>query len=103
MPNQPIVLINLLKAHPGKQPTLMALLKKNTDTVVKTLAGWRSTHLIAAEDGESIVIYSEWKSLAAVDAMRSDERMKAYLPKILELGSLESVIGSVVATQTAGA
>jgi hypothetical protein len=32
--------------------------------------------------------------------MRSDPRMKAYFPKILELASLDSIVGSAVWGET---
>jgi len=100
MSDESVILINLLKVKPGKQDTLIALLKQNTDTVIRTLHGWKTTRLIAARDGAGVVIYSEWETLAAVEAMRSDPRMKAYLPKLMELASLDSIIGSAVLTQT---
>jgi quinol monooxygenase YgiN len=98
--DEPVILINLLKVKPGKQDALIALLKQNTDTVVRTLHGWKSTRLIAAKDGAGVVIYSEWESPAAVEAMRSDPRMKAYFPKIIELASLDSIVGSAVLSET---
>ena len=94
MSEDSVILINLLKVKPGKQDALIALLKQNTDTVIRTLPGWKTTRLIAAKDGAGVVIYSEWESSAAVEAMRSDPRMKAYFPKILELASLDSMLGS---------
>ena len=100
MPDQSVILINLLKVKPGKQDALLALLKKNTDTVVRTLQGWKTTRLIAAKDGAGIVIYSEWETPAAVEAMRSDPRMKAYFPEIIELASLDSIMGSAVLSET---
>jgi quinol monooxygenase YgiN len=96
MSDEPVILINLLKVKPEKQDALIALLKQNTDTVVRTIPGWKTTRLIAAKDGAGVVIYSEWETSAAVEAMRSDPRMKAYLPKLLELASLDSIVGSVV-------
>jgi quinol monooxygenase YgiN len=96
MSDESVVLINLLKVKPGKQDALLALLKQNTDRVIRTLQGWKTTRLIAAKDGAGVVIYSEWESAAAVEAMRSDPRMKAYFPKIMELASLESIVGSAV-------
>jgi quinol monooxygenase YgiN len=96
MSDTSVVLINLLKAKSGQQEALLALLKQNTDTVIRTLPGWKTTRLIAAADGTGVVIYSEWQSPAAVAAMRSDARMQAYFPKILELASLESVMGEAV-------
>ena len=86
MPDEPVILINLLKAKPGKQDALIVLLKQNTDTVVRTLHGWKTTRLIAAKDGAGVVIYSEWETPAAVEAMRGDPRMKAYFPRDGRIG-----------------
>ena len=100
MSDESVILINLLKVKPGKQDALIALLKQNTDAVVRTLPGWKTTRLIAAEDGAGVVIYSEWETTAAVEAMRSDPRMKAYFPEILELASLDSVVGAAVLNES---
>jgi quinol monooxygenase YgiN len=99
MSDESVILINLLKVKPGKQNELIALLKQNTDTVVRMLHGWKTTRLIAAKDGAGVVIYSEWETPAAVEAMRSDPRMQAYFPKILELASLDSIMGCAVLTE----
>ena len=96
MSDESVILINLLKAKPGKQDALIALLKQNTDTVIRTLHGWKTTRLIAAKDGAGVVIYSEWENPAAVEAKRSAPRMKAYFPKIRELASFDSLVGSAV-------
>ena len=98
--DEPVILINLLKVKPRKQDALIALLKQNTDTVVRTLHGWKTTRLIAARDGAGVVIYSEWETPAAVEAMRSDPRMKVYFPEIMELASLDSIMGSAVLSET---
>lgn len=100
MSDQSVVLINLLKVNPAKQDALIALLEQNIETVVRTLPGWKTTRLIAAKDGAGVAIYSEWETPAAVEAMRSDPRMKAYFPKIAELASLDSIAGSVVLRET---
>ena len=96
MSDESVTLVNLLKVKPGKQEALIALLKQNIETVIRTLHGWRTTRLIAAKDGASVVIYSEWETPAAVEAMRSDPRMQAYFPKISELASLDSLMGTAV-------
>ena len=59
MSDESVILINLLMVEPGKQEALIALLKQSNDTVVCTLHGWKTTRLIAAKDGASVVIYSE--------------------------------------------
>jgi len=96
MSDESVILINLLKVEPAKQDALIALLRQNTETVIRTLPGWKTTRLIAAKDGAGVVIYSEWETPAAVEAMRNDPRMKACFPKVIELASLESMVGSVV-------
>ncbi|MFZ0870346.1 MAG: antibiotic biosynthesis monooxygenase family protein [Rhodanobacter sp.] len=100
MSDESVILINLLKVQPGKQEALIALLKQNTDAVIRTLHGWKATRLIAAKDGAGVLIYSEWETPAAVEAMRGDPRMKAYFPKISALASLDSLMGSTVLSKT---
>jgi quinol monooxygenase YgiN len=100
MSDEPVILINLLKVEPGKQDALLALLQQNTETVIRTLRGWKTTRLIAAKDGAGVVIYSEWESPADVVAMRGDPRMQAYFPKISALASLDSIVGSTVFSET---
>lgn len=99
MSDESVTLVNLLKVKPANQAALIALLKQNTETVVRTLRGWKSTRLIAAGDGSAVVIYSEWDTLAAIEAMRGDQRMQAYLPKLMELATLDSVVGSTVLSE----
>jgi heme-degrading monooxygenase HmoA len=100
MSDEPVILINLLKVKPGKQDALIALLTENTDRVIRTLAGWKTTRLIASKDGAGVVIYSEWETSADVEAMRNDPRMKAYFPGIMELASLDSIIGSAALSRS---
>jgi quinol monooxygenase YgiN len=101
MSNESVILINMLKVKPGKQQdALLALLKQNIDTVIRTLDGWKATRLVASQDGAGVVIYSEWDTPAAVNAMRSDPRMQAYFPKISELASLDSITGSAVLSES---
>ena len=100
MSDESVILINLLKVKSGKQDALIALLKQNTETVIRTLQGWKTTRLIAAKDGTGVVIYSEWETPAAVEAMRGDPRMRAYFPKIMALASLDSMVGSPVLNET---
>jgi hypothetical protein len=38
-----VILVNLLKVKSGKQDALIALLRQNIDTVIRTLHGWKAT------------------------------------------------------------
>jgi quinol monooxygenase YgiN len=88
-------LVNVLTCDPTDQAALVDLLRQNTDTVIATLDGWRSTSLVAAQDGTRVVIISQWRDPAAVSAMQGDARMKAYFPKIAALAAIDSVVGAV--------
>lgn len=96
MSNETVILVNVLKPEPAKQAALIELLEKNTLEVVSSLKGWVSTRLIVSSDGASVIIYSEWATPDDIVAMRSDERMMAYFPRIRELASFESMQGHVV-------
>jgi len=100
MPKNTVVLLNVVKMEPANQATVLELLKQSTRNVISTLKGWVSTRLVAANDGASIVIYSEWETEADIAAMRADERMVAYFPKIRELATFESIQGHVVLNET---
>ncbi len=99
MLDESVILVNLLKVKPGKQAALITLLKQNIETVIRTLPGWKKTRLIAAKDGTGVVIYSEWATPAAVEGMRSDPRMTAYFPKLIELAAMDSMVGSAVLSE----
>jgi quinol monooxygenase YgiN len=88
-------LVNMLTCDPTDQTALIDLLRQNTDTVIATLDGWRSTSLVAAEDGTRVVIISQWRDPAAVSAMQGDARMKAYFPKFAALAAIDSVVGAI--------
>ena len=100
MATQPTILVSVMKTEPARQAALIALLKQNIETVIRRLDGWKAARLIAAQDGASVVIYSEWETPAAVQAMRGDPRMVDYFPRIAELASLDSIMGSTVLSET---
>jgi quinol monooxygenase YgiN len=88
-------LVNVLTCDPANQAALVDLLRQNTDAVILTLDGWRSTSPIAAQDGTRVIIISQWRDPAAVGAMQGDARMQAYFPRIAALATLDSVVGAV--------
>ena len=88
-------LINVLTVDAANQKQLLELLRDNTDTVIRTLDGWLGTSLIASADGKRVVIHSQWRDAASVEAMRRDQRMLAYFPRIAALASLDSVVGDL--------
>ena len=90
-----ITLVNVLTVDPANLEPIVELLRANTEEVIRTLDGWLSTELIAAGDGTRIVIYSRWRDVEAVNAMRRDARMLAYFPRIAALATFDSIVGTV--------
>jgi quinol monooxygenase YgiN len=94
-------LINILTVEPENQPKLIELLRDNTEKVVSTLDGWISTNFIAATDQRHVVIYSQWRNLASVEAMRVNPDLVAYFPRIAALAAFDGFAGDVVYTRHA--
>ena len=89
-------LINVLTFEPENQQKLIELLRGNTKSVVTRLDGWISTSFIAAKDQRHVVIYSQWRDFASVEAMRANPDMVAYFPRIAAHARLDSFAGDVV-------
>jgi hypothetical protein len=68
----------VLTCDPANQAALVDLLHQNTDAVIVTLDGWRSTSFVAAQDGTRVVIISQWRD-PAVDWRNARGREHASL------------------------
>jgi quinol monooxygenase YgiN len=93
---QVTTLINVLTFEPENQEKVFGLLRSSTEDVVRRLDGWISTSFIVAKDQRRIVIYSQWRDLASVEAMQTNPDMVAYFPRIAALAAFDSVTGDVV-------
>jgi quinol monooxygenase YgiN len=89
-------LINVLTVEPDNQQKLIKLLRESTEGVVCKLDGWISTSFIAANDERHVVIYSQWRDLASVEAMQANSEMIAYFPRVAALAAFDSFAGHVV-------
>jgi quinol monooxygenase YgiN len=89
-------LINILTVEPENQQKLIELLRRSTENVVSKLDGWISTSFIAAKDQRQVVIYSQWRDVASVEAMRANPDMVAYFPKVAALAAFDGFAGDVV-------
>jgi quinol monooxygenase YgiN len=89
-------LINILTFEPENQEKVIELLRSSTESVVSRLDGWISTSFIAAMDQRHVVIYSQWRDLTSVEAMRTNPDMVAYFPRIAALAAFDSFAGDVV-------
>jgi quinol monooxygenase YgiN len=89
-------LINILTVEAQNQQKLIRLLRDSMESVITRLDGWISTSFIAATDQCHVVIYSQWRDVASVEAMRANPEMVAYFPKVAALAAFDSLSGDVV-------
>jgi hypothetical protein len=89
-------LINILTVEPEDHSMLVELLRDSTEKIVSKLDGWISTSFIVATDQRHVLIYSQWRGLASVEAMQTNPDMVAYFPRIAALAAFDSLAGNVV-------
>jgi quinol monooxygenase YgiN len=90
-----ITLINVLTVEPENRAKLLDSLRENADNVVSTLPGWVSTSFLVSHDKRRVVIYSQWRDLASLQAMQSHPKMLAYFPHVAALASFEAISADV--------
>ena len=91
-------LINILTVEPQNQHKLIKLLRDSTESVITRLDGWISTSFLVAKDHSRVVIYSQWRDLAAVQAMQANPDMRACFPRIAALATIDSFAADVAVT-----
>jgi quinol monooxygenase YgiN len=88
-------LINIFSVDPQQSEELRGLLRASTEGVICKLQGWISTNMLESIDASRIIIYSQWKSVGDIEAMRSSPELGSYLPKIRALAAVEAVVCDV--------
>ena len=83
-------LVNVFTVEPDNQPKVIALLEEGTDAMFSAMPGWISTNLHNSRDGRQVIVYSQWRDAASIDAFRSDPRIKPYLARFGELTTQEA-------------
>ena len=84
-------LINIFTVEPDNRQTLIELLKEGTETWISTLAGFLSASFHTSKDGRRVVIYGQWTSADAIDAMRQHPNMEPYRQRIDALAQMEVI------------
>jgi heme-degrading monooxygenase HmoA len=88
--------INIATVEPENQPKLVQLLRDATDTLFSKMPGWISTSILKGKDGRRVLIYSQWRSSADIEAFRKDPNIARYLQDITALAKFEAVACDVV-------
>lgn len=94
-------LINIFTVEPANQKRLVEVLRDGTETFITQMAGWVSTNFLASKDGGRVVVYSQWRSVKDIEAMRQNPNMGPYLQRIAALAKFEAFACDVVYAQHA--
>ncbi|RUY05477.1 antibiotic biosynthesis monooxygenase [Mesorhizobium sp. M7A.F.Ca.CA.004.06.1.1] len=98
MPKQQrrVILINTFRLKAEEPAELIALLTKVTEESVATALGFEGATLHLSLDGERVVMYARWRSLAEYQAMRAGSSSMSALREIMETVIFEPGVFEVV-------
>ncbi|MGK6317328.1 antibiotic biosynthesis monooxygenase family protein [Neorhizobium sp. DT-125] len=91
-----IVLINTFRLKAEDPAKLIALLTKVTEESVGMAPGFRGATLHLSLDGERVVMYAHWQSLAQYEAMRAGSGSTSAIQEIMEIAIFEPGMFEVV-------
>jgi quinol monooxygenase YgiN len=83
-------LVNLVMVSADRQAEVSKMLRYVTETAFVKMSGWISTSILTGRSGTEIVLYSQWRDEAAIEAFRQDPALKAYFQKIASMAKVES-------------
>jgi quinol monooxygenase YgiN len=92
----PIVLINTFRVKAEHQAKLIALLLNVTEDSVAMAKGFGGATLHRSLDGDRVVMYSRWRSLAHYEAMRAGSGSIDALQEIAQIATFEPGAFAVV-------
>lgn len=72
-------LINVFTVEPEKAEDLAALLSAATEDAMQHQPGFRSANIHLSTDGTRVVIYAQWDSAEAYQAMLSDSTAREHM------------------------
>jgi quinol monooxygenase YgiN len=84
-------LINIFTVEPKNQYELVGLLKECTETLISKSAGWISTNFLNSEDGQRVIVYSQWRSAKDIEAFRQNPQMAPFIQRVTALAKFEAI------------
>ena len=96
-PDQDVMtLVNVFTVEPDRQQELVDLLVRATDEVMQHLPGFVSANIHRSDDGEQVVNYGQWATLADFEAMQRDPRASEHMGGAAAIASFAPVVCRVV-------
>lgn len=90
-----LTLINVFTVKKEDQRKLVSLLSEATDQTMKHLPGFVSASIHRSLDGEKVVNYAQWESIAAFEAMRKDPKAIPHMEAAAALARFEPILCEV--------
>ena len=80
-----VTLINVFTVQPERARELADLLTAATEDVMQYIDGFISANIHLSDDGTRVVNYGQWRSAAAMQAMREDPTARQHMAQAAEL------------------
>lgn len=93
-----IVAANFIDVDPGRQEELIEFVQEAADTIFVKLPGFKAATILASPDGTQVVSVGLWESMEAVEAVRGNPEVAAYVPRLAEIGKSNVTLFRQVST-----
>lgn len=93
--NNLLTLINVFTVEPEKQQKLITLLIEATEQAMKHMPGFVSANIHRSLDGNKVVNYAQWESMAAFEAMRKNPNAIPHMQAAAALAQFEPILCEV--------
>ena len=95
--------INTFHCAPANQAAIVASLRTFTADVTSAMPGYVGIAVHASTDGTRVVNYVQWRSGAAMQAMREDPRARAHMGEVAALAErIEPAVFTVAFVDSVG-
>lgn len=99
-----VVLINTFVVQPHRSEELLELLSRATEEAILHLPGFVSANLHKSLDGTRVANYAQWRSVAALEMMYSNQQAQQHMKQAAALAdSFEPILYTLRHARQAGA
>lgn len=90
-----LTLINVFTVKPEKQQELVTLLIEATEETMKHMPGFVSASIHRGLDGNKVVNYAQWESMAAFEDMRKNPKAIPHMQAAAAVAQFEPILCEV--------
>jgi|KBSMisStandDraft_5_1062788.scaffolds.fasta_scaffold412719_2 quinol monooxygenase YgiN len=89
---QVVTLINILEVAPERLSTLVAILEKATDEVMRHQPGFISANLHCSLDGTRVANYAQWRSVEDFERMFANPEVQVHIREATAIAKATPVL-----------